>query len=441
MRGAVGQWGSEAVGRHTSHTSHRSHGLSSPISRRHLRLTALLPLVCLAAACGDRTPFQRTPSAEAVSPEAIEHRILLIGDVGDDDGTDDEPSSRQPALLALRDVADEAPENTTVIFLGDLVYEHGIPADGRPAEVDRAQRRLLNEMTATGSAATVLVPGNHDWANGYAEGWDNIQALSDVARKYREQKNPKLIVSPPDACPGPVVTALGSHAELIAIDTQWWLHSFGKPNPKNNPSLCPQTTEDEILAALVARLREARAAGKIAIVAAHHPLRSYGAHGGFFDWQAQIFPLTMTIRSAWIPFPGVGSLVTFWRSYRSWMVQDLSHPSYMRMRETLAGVLAQTAAEGNGPLVYAAGHDHGLQLMHDDQTGIFHLISGQGSRYQVMHVTHGDDTVFSHAQADRPGFMEIDVLQDQRVQLTVHEVNADNATAAAVYRTWLSTPE
>ena len=53
--------------------------------------------------------------------DAVDHRILLIGDTGAPD------PSGEPALETLSARVAEIPDRTTVVFLGDVVYETGMP--------------------------------------------------------------------------------------------------------------------------------------------------------------------------------------------------------------------------------------------------------------------------------------------------------------------------
>lgn len=81
----------------------------------------LLPWVLLchvALACSHEVPFHRGEfRADLVARDAIEHRLILLGDAGAPD-PEGEPSLR---LVARRGA--ELPHRTTIVFLGDNVYE------------------------------------------------------------------------------------------------------------------------------------------------------------------------------------------------------------------------------------------------------------------------------------------------------------------------------
>ncbi|MDE0005029.1 MAG: hypothetical protein OXQ29_20250, partial [Rhodospirillaceae bacterium] len=70
----------------------------------------------------------------------------------------------------------------------------------------------------------------------------------------------------------------------------------------------------------------------------------------------------------------------------------------------------KTALERHRPLVYAAGHDHSVQLFEGDEVARMHIVSGAGSTGKITRVTDLPDTIFAHAV---PGFVVLDfVIRD-----------------------------
>src|SRR5450432_4059234 len=89
--------------------------------------------------------------------DSIQARIILIGDAGQFN------YGREPVVDAARDLI-PLDSNTTVIYLGDNLYTHGLPDDIMPGYV--AARAILDSQIniAKGTEAKVLfIPGNHDW--------------------------------------------------------------------------------------------------------------------------------------------------------------------------------------------------------------------------------------------------------------------------------------
>ena len=127
-----------------------------------------------------------------------------------------------------------------------------------------------------------------------------------------------MSVVPEGACPGPVSMPLGEYGELIALDTQWWIdtRTDDKVAPDNNPSDCPYATEEAVQDALVGQLKSAATAGRRAIVIGHHPLATKGAHSGYVEPLAHVFPARIGAAYVpfyveWLPMPVIGSIVVF----------------------------------------------------------------------------------------------------------------------------------
>ena len=75
------------------------------------------------------------------------------------------------------------------------------------------------------------------------------------------------------------------------------------------------------------------------------------------------------------------------------------------------------------PLVYAAGHDHGLQVI-TGKTARTLLVSGAGI------INHEDRVGYirrTRYAAQQPGFMRLDFMRDKRVRLGVETVDPNGA--------------
>ncbi|MGH7289212.1 MAG: hypothetical protein ACREI8_14465, partial [Myxococcota bacterium] len=85
-------------------------------------------------------------------------------------------------------------------------------------------------------------------------------------------------------------------------------------------------------------------------------------------------------------------------------VQDVDAEAYGRMVRRLVPALARTA-----PLMYAAAHDHGLQVIEGRNTAGTLVVSGAGSAKNITTVTAIAGTLFAHAH---PGFVVLDFFGD-----------------------------
>ena len=71
------------------------------------------------------------------------------------------------------------------------------------------------------------------------------------------------------------------------------------------------------------------------------------------------------------------------------------------------------------PALYAAGHDHNLQLLDSgDVAGLF-VVSGAGARERVSTVTHLPETIFAHAAE---GFVAVDFERTDEAERIVLRV-------------------
>ena len=362
--------------------------------------------VLVAACTPPRAPL---PPGTAAAPDEIETTLFLIGDAG-------EPVRRgDPVLVALRRAVAHRPERTIVAFLGDNIYPRGMPPEGAPDRSD-AERRLnaqLAVVVGTG-ARGIFVPGNHDWARG-ERGWDAVRRQSAYVAGHGD---PRVTVVPPDGCPGPIVEDAGARVRLIVLDTQWWLHEG--PKPRDPTSSCSADSEDEVTAALRDATRDA--GDRNVIILAHHPLATGGSHGGHFTWKQHLFPLREFSRGLWIPLPVIGSAYPDSRQ-RGSSSQDMSSAENRRMR-----LVIEDALMAHRPLVYAAGHEHNLQIIRGSG-GAWHLVSGAGSYNHVGPVAWRDSTTFAVAAS---GYMRLDVLGDGRTRLGVMTVGADSLATERV---------
>jgi hypothetical protein len=388
--------------------------------------------------------------ADAPPPlTAIDHRLILIGDAGDPN------PDGEPTLRALEQHVRLLPEHTTVVFLGDNVYETGMPEptpiEGTPVEevLDEAllniyasrrdaERRVKAQVKGVDvpGARAIFVPGNHDWDQFGVGGWKRVRALEAYVDALAKTTEVQLALLPGGGCPGPITLDLGRRARLIVLDTQWLLELGEKPTPENNPTGCAETTTPEVMTALVDALREAKHDRRAAIVVAHHPLRSHGPHGGYVSPRVHVFPLVMfgsyvPTWSHWIPIPGLGSIMGMTRAYFSPNVQDMSSPVNEDMREVLYG--AMESADGAAPLIYAAGHEHSLQVFENGRGPRYLLVSGLGSSDKATPVGHDRTSLFADSDRERPGFMTVDFLRDGRIRLAVVECAAGTPDGVEVW--------
>ena len=285
--------------------------------------------------------------------------VYLIGDAG----LKSVKNASYKKLLQQQ-VNDSVP--SAIVFLGDNIYPKGMPPAGnrKRAEAEEILQASI-DLVPGFKGPMIFVPGNHDWKRGRPDGINFIhyqQAWLDSLHR----DNIKLL--PQDGCPGPVEIPLSDKVVLIVIDTQWWLQPWNKP--EGETSLCDCKTQADLIVQLDDALR--RNQHKRVIVAAHHPVITYGEHGGVYSLKDHIFPFTDLNKKLYIPLPVVGSLYPLYRKIFG-SIQDTSHPEYRKLKEQMMAVLEQYPG-----VIYASGHDHSLQFIEKDD--VHYIISGGGSK-------------------------------------------------------------
>jgi len=317
------------------------------------------------------------PGIEAPAPEQIEHTLFLIGDAGEADPRADRGGIPLDSLTAQMA---EAPERSTVVYLGDNVYPAGIPREGA-AEWADARRRLAAQVWAVPAGARgIFIPGNHDWAHEQPDGLYSIREADRMITALAGGRDVRQL--PPDGCPGPVTMDTG-RLRLILLDTQWWLHPY---IVRDSATECTAT-----IASVTSELRrEVRAPGegRVVVVAAHHPLMTGGEHGGYCG-----------VTGPFRRFAG--------------RVQDVMAGANRGMRDSI-----EAAFSGAPPLVFAAGHDHSLQVLRGGKNVDYILVSGAGSTSKGSCAVRLRESEYTSPH--RAGFMRLDIMRDRGVLLRVY---------------------
>lgn len=365
-------------------------GTHSPRLARTSRIFAHRALCTLALAVVAGCHHKVT--LEELKPEEIETTLFLIGDAG-------EPDPRQVGspLDSLAVHAAAAPERTIIIFLGDNVYPAGIPSEGA-AEWADARRRLEAQVKAIPLGARgIFVPGNHDWANAAPFGLYAIRLEEQMIASLAQGRNVRML--PGNGCAGPAALDIG-RLHLVALDTQWWLHSFIVRDDKSN---CPASTIGAVTAALREQVRP-QGDGRVVLVAAHHPLMTGGIHGGYCGTTG--------------PFRRFGG-----------NAQDILSGSNRAMRDSL-----RSAFFGHPPLAYIAGHDHNLQVLRGGRNVDYLLVSGAGAASKTECAVRMRESYY--VSQHRAGFMRVDIMRGKGVLLRVFRYPAVGKSALA-YSRWL----
>jgi hypothetical protein len=383
---------------------------------RACRMAVGFALALLFGACHHDLYVAFDPPVLCRTVGTVSSSVFLIGDAGDPELPDPEAEGAvelvDPVLSALAaDVAERAaelgPDGTAVVFLGDNVYPAGMPPPGEKGH-ERAARILDAQVASVGPARGFFLLGNHDWKQGKKDGY--AAAIAQV--RYLETRAPNIEIQPPSACPGPAVVDFGDHLRLLFGDV--WSAMYGIDYPDSPLASCePPPGEGRVLAAFAEELENPD--GRRLVVLVHPPMMTTGPHGGYFPWDAHVFPFRVFHRDLWIPLPVVGSIFPISRQLGVTDTDVMSR----RYRDYVEGL--RSLLSPGVPTLIAAGHEHSLQI-HVDPLGIFHVVSGAGSASKVDHVRRLTSDLMSLAA---PGYMRLDAYDDASLRLTVTALDDD----------------
>ena len=298
-------------------------------------------------------------------------KVFLIGDAG-------EPKNPDKALNLLKEKTTNATSEDYLIFLGDNLYPKGLPGKEDP-EREELEAKLVPQLAIMKSfpGKAFIIPGNHDWAQGRKYGFERALEMENFIREYF---NGEDVFLPIGGCPGPIEIPMNEKSTLIILNTQYFLHGWDKPDEESD---CSNKSTLETLEDLRNMIK--RNKGKHILIAAHHPMYTYGEHNGNFSLKEQLLPL-----------PVLGSLQPFYRKVFG-NIQDNTNPKYRAIMGQIR--LAMNEAEN---VVYAAGHEHSLQFIQSD--GHHFIVSGSGSK--VSHVKQGKKSLFAKKEQ---GFAILDL--------------------------------
>jgi len=320
------------------------------------------------------------------------YTVFLIGDAG-------EPLlENDPNLTFLKEKALEVGEKSAVVFLGDNIYPNGMPDMGTVLR-GQAEKRLKAQLRIVKDyeGKVVMIPGNHDWNKGRRHGLEHVLNQQRFVENYLGRTEAYY---PQDGCPGPVTIELTEGIVMIVVDTQWILHPWEKTKSEAE---CGVTSSIELFEQLQAELSLHQ--DKRILVVGHHPLFTFGIHGGRSEFKQHIFPLTDLKKNLFIPLPIVGSIYPLFRKYIG-NIQDVSHPRYRVMRKAFLNIFKDSPN-----LIYAAGHEHNLQYI--PVAGIHHIVSGSGSKK-----TYVNTRKLTEYGASEIGFARLHFFADGRVVLS-----------------------
>ncbi|WP_071889753.1 metallophosphoesterase [Hymenobacter sp. PAMC 26628] len=356
----------------------------------------------------------------------LRYSVFLIGDVGN-------PvlpaNGGEPSLNFLRKQIMQAGARSTTIFLGDNIYNQGMPPVGA---VDRrtAEGRITAQLDVLKGyqGEKYMTPGNHDWIQGTRNGLAQVNREQEFTESYLKKDSTAFsytgdFLLPRDGCPGPYEVRVQDNLVLIFLNSQWFL-TPAELRPANG--FCNISSDADIYAQVEDII--ARNQDKHIMVVAHHPLYSDGIHGGYFTLADHIFPLSIVFKYAFVPLPVIGSIYPWARKYGG-ISQDLSYPAYQAYKKGLTDIFAKYPN-----IIYSNGHEHNLQYFKENNT--HYITSGSGCKTQHVKPGDGGGALFSDKEK---GFARVNYYDNGEVWSEFLVPNGTGETAHQVFRTRLYT--
>lgn len=294
-----------------------------------------------------------------------------------------------PLFSNLKKLVNDQEGESTILFLGDIIAQNGLGKNLKKDEL----LKIENILTLVNSAEqSVYVPGDKDWDDGGKQG------LKKVKRLEKYFANEKIQVTPSEGCLGPEVIDVGDFLRIITVNTQWWVHRYKKPEEEDLD--CPAFNEVEFWDELESAMNDAE--NRNVILAAHHPVLSFGQYAGYGLTKQHLLP------------PVIGSFIAGYHQSVG-TKRDLSQEALVYFSNELLKRL-----ERFPPIIYTAGHEYDLQLNYKD--GSYHINSGAIDRAKKSSRSR-----YSQFRQSKPGLAQLEFSKNGEVKMKVWTTQPDGS--------------
>lgn len=364
-------------------------------------LLIIISASCLLIACEEQRTSHTSPYMSEEQPRfyrdgklehlksdnKIVHRIALIGDAGN---ADREPGKSLMKSISRRLNTLDTPE--TLVFLGDNIYDEGFQGDTIDCSSKGPESQKLDAQLYVGKATlnpSYFVPGNHDWDYHDEPG----KIILEKQKTYLERCSLRSHFEPSDESGPTLVSSISNELyTIIFLDSQAIMVS--------------DETQRKRAYGLIKGIFELSPTEKPVILAAHHPIATYGPHGGCYQQD----------------FSGYQIINFFRRNGISWG-QDMNAKEYAMFIQDVTAVIPDEFK-----VIFAAGHDHSLQIISLDQGADYSIVSGAGSN--ISPACHGDNSLFSQ---ETHGYIELSFREEGQVSAEIFSYRPANDQLAKVY--------
>ena len=314
---------------------------------------------------------------QALSKEKeIEHSFYLIGN------TFDPNQSKYPDLLEkLNNLLKEAPEESTLLFLGNSAIDKNT--------IDKGYLKNQIEALKNFKGNTIFIPGEMEWKK-------DVENLEDIEDEINDKLGKNTFL-PENGCPIEDID-ISDSIKMIVVDSQWFLNDWNAyPNINDN---CDIKTKELFFDEFESLVKKAE--NKTVIVAMHHPLYTVGEYGGQYSAVSHLTPL-----------PLIGTLKNVVRKTSGILSKDIQYPRYRELKERLS-----TLAQENDKVIFVSSHEKNLQYLIQDN--LRQIISGSATEVSRARLTGGAQ--FTYA---KEGLAKLTVYKDGSSNVTFSSL--DNA--------------
>lgn len=334
-----------------------------------------------------------------VSAQSLVKRIILIGDAGEINNKQSSIIHKAAELIKK--------DSTLMFFLGDNIYPSGMGLEGIEKEEGIKSLDSQFEPFRDENVPVYFLAGNHDWNVSRPGGLEKLKAQEDYLNSRQDEY---LQLIPKAGEPGPVSMPIDDGFTIIAYDSEYWLY------PYHSPEINLEQQRKDFFNRLKLLFEENK--DKTVLVLSHHPMITYGEHSLSFDWRQHLFPLRKLNRSLFIPLPIVGSLYPVSRATIFSSNEDYPSKKYQQLVKDMAKARGHQAN-----IIYAAGHDHGLQFI--EVGDIKQIVSGSGSK--TSFIVNNKNLKFKY---QKQGFSVFDYLDNGNVHLVYYTFDGINTIKA-----------
>ena len=363
---------------------------------KHFTLIAIL-LLFVNCATYEAKYLNVENAEDKITTKEISHTFYLIGDAGlSPEG------GMNPALKIFQEKLKKADTNSTAVFLGDNIYPAGLP---NPKDSTVAYFNAKNHLDAQLNTVkdyrgrVIFIPGNHDW---YTEGLKGLKRQEEYVEMTLDRKDSFL---PENGCPLEKVD-INEEVVMIVMDTEWYLTNWNK-RPSMNED-CEINSREKFFAELEDEIK--KNAGKTILLAMHHPMFSYGPHGGQYTLYQQFYP-----KSKVGPLPILGTLVNLFRKTAGASIEDMQNKRYQELINRIV-----TLANYSEKVIVTSGHEHSLQYI--VERNVPQIVSGSGAKKGATNLLNG-----SKFSTGRMGYAILEVYKDGSSRVRYYGVDANNS--------------